>query len=198
MRVPCRIYADGRMMDVIRGEQSFTQVVNVAHLPGIVGYSWAMPDIHVGYGFPIGGVAATALYWRPWACYIINAFRGMHGSSKTSVKSGATHLRAGSLLLGVLWIVVSAACATAPPANVENICAIFEEKRGWYKAAKKSEKRWGTPKHVQMSIIRQESSFKFDAKPPRTKLLGFIPWKRPSDAYGYAQALDINERRRRH
>jgi len=85
---------------------------------------------------------------------------------------------------------VSAACATAPPANVEDICAIFEEKRGWYKAAKKSEKRWGTPKHVQMSIIRQESSFKFDAKPPRTKLLGFIPWKRPSDAYGYAQALD--------
>lgn len=55
---------------------------------------------------------------------------------------------------------------------------------------KKSEKRWGTPIHVQMSIIRQESSFRFDAKPPRTKLLGFIPWRRPSDAYGYAQALE--------
>ena len=114
----------------------------------------------------------------------------MHESSKTSVENRVAPLRAGSLLLGVLWIVVSAACATAPPANVENICAIFDEKRGWYKAAKKSEKRWGTPKHVQMSIIRQESSFKFNAKPARTKLLGFIPWKRPSDAYGYAQALD--------
>ena len=67
---------------------------------------------------------------------------------------------------------------------------MLEEKRGWYKAAKKSEKRWGTPVHVQMSIIRQESSFHSDARPPRTQLLGFIPWKRPSDAYGYAQALD--------
>ncbi len=81
-------------------------------------------------------------------------------------------------------------CATTPPANVENICAIFEEKSNWYKAAKKSRDRWGTPIHVQMSIIRQESTFKFDARPPRKKLLGFIPWKRPSNAYGYAQALE--------
>lgn len=97
---------------------------------------------------------------------------------------------AAVLLLPVIpTLLLLASCATRPPENVENICAIFEEKRGWYKAAKKSEKRWGTPTHVQMSIIRQESTFKFDAKPPRTKLLGFIPWKRPSDAYGYAQAL---------
>lgn len=81
-------------------------------------------------------------------------------------------------------------CATSPPENVENICEIFEDRRGWYKAARKSEKRWGTPAHVQMSIIRQESSFRFNARPPRTRILGFIPWTRPSDAYGYAQALD--------
>ncbi len=114
----------------------------------------------------------------------------MRELSKTSLKYGAARARAGALLLGALWLVVVSACATAPPKNVENICAIFEEKGGWYKAAKKSEKRWGTPVHVQMSIIRQESSFQFDAKPPRGKLLGFIPWKRPSNAYGYAQALD--------
>lgn len=83
-----------------------------------------------------------------------------------------------------------ASCSTAPPTNVENICAIFDEKGRWYKAARKSEKRWGTPVHVQLAIIRQESSFQFDAKPPRGKLLGFIPWRRPSDAYGYAQALN--------
>jgi len=136
------------------------------------------------------GDAATRLYWRPWARYIINAFRGMHGLLKTSIKNPAVRSRAGLLLLAVLWVVLGAACATAPPEDVENICSIFEEKRGWYKAAKKSEKRWGTPTHVQMSIIRQESSFQFDAKPPRTRLLGFIPWKRPSNAYGYAQALD--------
>ncbi len=61
MRVPARIYANERLMEDIRRDQSFSQVINVAHLPGIVGYSWAMPDIHIGYGFPIGGVAATAL-----------------------------------------------------------------------------------------------------------------------------------------
>lgn len=82
------------------------------------------------------------------------------------------------------------ACASSPPENVEDICAIFEEKGRWYKAAKKSEKRWGTPIHVQLAIIHQESTFKFDARPPRDKLLGVIPWTRPSDAYGYAQALE--------
>lgn len=93
-----------------------------------------------------------------------------------------------ALCLGCLHLV--AACATRPPQNVENVCAIFEEKPRWYKDAKKSEKRWGTPIHVQMAIIRQESSFKFDARPPRRMLLGFIPWTRPSNAYGYAQVLD--------
>lgn len=86
-------------------------------------------------------------------------------------------------------VSIFSGCATAPT-NVENICAIFEEKGRWYKAAKKSEKRWGTPIHVQLSIIHQESTFKFDARPPRTRLLGFIPWTRPSDAYGFAQALE--------
>ena len=96
------------------------------------------------------------------------------------------------LLIGFATAAMAAlaGCSTSPPADVENICAIFEERGKWYKAAKKSEERWGTPIHVQMSIIRQESSFYSDAKPPRRKVLGFIPWKRPSDAFGYAQALD--------
>ncbi len=59
MRVPGLIYADEPMMRQIRSDQSPEQVANVAFLPGIVGYSLAMPDIHWGYGFPIGGVAAT-------------------------------------------------------------------------------------------------------------------------------------------
>ncbi|MEM7502271.1 MAG: transglycosylase SLT domain-containing protein [Pseudomonadota bacterium] len=98
------------------------------------------------------------------------------------------------LAVGRVWLVAVltsiAGCSAAPPANVENICAIFDEKSRWYRAAKKSEKRWGTPIHVQLAIIRQESSFRFDARPPRKRLLGFVPWKRPSNAYGYAQALD--------
>jgi len=58
MRVPGLVYAGGAMLDTIREEQSLEQVANVAFLPGIVGHSMAMPDIHWGYGFPIGGVAA--------------------------------------------------------------------------------------------------------------------------------------------
>jgi len=58
MRVPGIIYADERMMQAMGTDESPRQVANVAHLPGIIGHSLAMPDIHWGYGFPIGGVAA--------------------------------------------------------------------------------------------------------------------------------------------
>ncbi|SRR5579875_541054 len=59
MRVPGRIYASEQMMAEMRNDPALIQVANVACLPGIVGYSLAMPDIHMGYGFPIGGVAAV-------------------------------------------------------------------------------------------------------------------------------------------
>jgi hypothetical protein len=61
MRVDGMIYADDRMIRDIRKDQSLQQVVNVATLPGIIGRSMAMPDVHWGYGFPIGGVAAFDL-----------------------------------------------------------------------------------------------------------------------------------------
>ena len=56
------VYTDEKMLRDIRNDQSLLQVANVAWLPGIVGYSLAMPDIHWGYGFPIGGVAAFDLH----------------------------------------------------------------------------------------------------------------------------------------
>ncbi|MBI5079016.1 RtcB family protein, partial [Candidatus Saganbacteria bacterium] len=52
------IYADEEMLEQIFADNAYLQVVNVAFMPGIVGASLAMPDIHYGYGFPIGGVAA--------------------------------------------------------------------------------------------------------------------------------------------
>ena len=58
MRVDGVVYADAQMIDDIGQDQSLQQVANVAHLPGIISASIAMPDIHWGYGFPIGGVAA--------------------------------------------------------------------------------------------------------------------------------------------
>jgi tRNA-splicing ligase RtcB len=61
MRVPAQVYMNDKMMDAIMGDRSLEQLVNVATLPGIKKYALAMPDIHQGYGFPIGGVAATAV-----------------------------------------------------------------------------------------------------------------------------------------
>jgi len=61
MRVPARIYASEKILRELKEDQAPQQAVNVAHLPGIVKYSLAMPDIHWGYGFPIGGVAAFDL-----------------------------------------------------------------------------------------------------------------------------------------
>jgi tRNA-splicing ligase RtcB (3'-phosphate/5'-hydroxy nucleic acid ligase) len=59
MKVPGRVYLSHRQLAAMRDDPALQQVANVAYLPGIVGYSLAMPDIHWGYGFPIGGVAAV-------------------------------------------------------------------------------------------------------------------------------------------
>ncbi len=61
MRVPARFYASEAMLEQILADRSLEQLVNVATLPGIRSYALAMPDIHEGYGFPIGGVAAFDL-----------------------------------------------------------------------------------------------------------------------------------------
>src|SRR3954462_14662290 len=60
MRVPARVFADAELLEGIRGDGSLEQLCNVATLPGIVEAALAMPDVHQGYGFPVGGVAATA------------------------------------------------------------------------------------------------------------------------------------------
>ncbi|MEX0672278.1 MAG: RtcB family protein [Candidatus Babeliales bacterium] len=61
MRVPARIFLSEQMLEDIMEDRSLEQIVNVASLPGIAKYAIAMPDIHQGYGFPIGGVAATVI-----------------------------------------------------------------------------------------------------------------------------------------
>jgi tRNA-splicing ligase RtcB len=59
MRVPARVYADATLWEQISHDRSIEQLINVATLPGVTGYVCAMPDVHQGYGFPVGGVAAT-------------------------------------------------------------------------------------------------------------------------------------------
>jgi tRNA-splicing ligase RtcB (3'-phosphate/5'-hydroxy nucleic acid ligase) len=61
MRVPARVFADPELLAAIERDHSLEQLQNVATLPGIIGAALAMPDIHQGYGFPVGGVAATEL-----------------------------------------------------------------------------------------------------------------------------------------
>lgn len=79
-------------------------------------------------------------------------------------------------------------CSSSPPKDPENLCNIFREKSDWYDAAKDMNEKWGTPIHVPMAMMYQESSFKHDAAPPMQYFLWFIPIGRASDAYGYSQA----------
>ncbi len=82
------------------------------------------------------------------------------------------------------------ACTSNNQINTVNSCIIFEEKKNWYKATKKSFDKWGTPIAFQLAVINQESSFNQFAKPKRKKFLGFIPSSRPSTAFGFAQVTN--------
>lgn len=95
--------------------------------------------------------------------------------------------RAAFCLLFAMPFLLTA-CATAP-AKTDNICAIFKEKKRWYKPASSAAKRWNSQVPVMMAIMHQESRFRHNVRPPRKKYLGFIPGPRPSNAMGYSQAL---------
>lgn len=88
----------------------------------------------------------------------------------------------------LLFVLPLAACSTSPPKNVDNLCEIFRDKDDWYEEAADARDEWGSPIPVMMAIMYQESRFEAKARPPRKKILGFIPGPRPSSAYGYSQA----------
>jgi len=94
-------------------------------------------------------------------------------------------LRSYFLILSVIFIT---GCSSIPQ-NTSNSCSIFNERYLWYKHAKKTEKKWGTPIYIQLAIIKMESDFDWLAKPPRQKLFKVIPFKRPSSSFGYSQAV---------
>lgn len=100
------------------------------------------------------------------------------------------HLYRFQSVIVVFVVLFLGACTSTPPKHTDNICHIFDEKRGWYKDAKKAYKRWGISIPVAMAFMHQESRFIAKARPPRSKILGFIPGPRKSSAYGYSQAKD--------
>lgn len=85
-------------------------------------------------------------------------------------------------------------CATTPPRNINNICDVLKQKSGfltdWRSSAVHASKKYNVPLPLILATIYKESSFNSTAKSERTKLGGFIPWKRKSTAYGYSQALN--------
>ena len=102
------------------------------------------------------------------------------------MSAGAPHRR--SFVLGAFALV---GCASkAKPDEPGDACAIFEQHEAWWKAVKRAERRWGAPPSLQLAIIRQESGFDHNARPPRGKFLFFFPGRRASSAHGYAQALE--------
>ena len=89
----------------------------------------------------------------------------------------------------IFFLIILISGCSSIPKNTADGCSIFSERYLWYKHAKKTEKKWGTPIYVQLAIIKMESDFDWLAKPERYKLFKVIPYKRPSSSFGYSQAV---------
>lgn len=97
------------------------------------------------------------------------------------------------LLVGFSLSLGLSACASQPR-QINNVCAVFDQNDGWLtnweREARAAERKHGVPVAILMATVRKESGFQHNARPPRTKLFGVVPWKRQSTAFGYSQALD--------
>ncbi|MBV0913338.1 transglycosylase SLT domain-containing protein [Anianabacter salinae] len=97
------------------------------------------------------------------------------------------------IIRAVLLLVLVSGCGSAnysQPRNLENACAIVDERPQYFRAMRATERKWGVPVPVQMATIYQESKFVGNARTPLRFTLGVIPMGRQSSAYGYSQALD--------
>jgi len=94
-----------------------------------------------------------------------------------------------SSLVVIIFFFFISACSSIPK-NTADGCSIFSERYLWYKHAKKTEKKWGTPIYIQLAFIKMESDFDWLARPKRLKIFKVIPYKRPSSSLGYSQAVE--------
>ena len=95
-----------------------------------------------------------------------------------------------AVTISVGSLMVAGCASTPPPGNPDNLCQVFREHPSWHKHAVRSERKWGIPVPVLMAFVHRESSFVANARPPRGKFLWVLPGRRPSSAYGYAQATN--------
>jgi len=96
-------------------------------------------------------------------------------------------IRNNKLFFLILFFLISA-CSSIPNDTADG-CSIFSERYLWYKHAKKTEKKWGTPIYLQLAFIKIESDFDWLARPKRLKIFKVIPYRRPSSSLGYSQAV---------
>jgi hypothetical protein len=95
-----------------------------------------------------------------------------------------------SLILSSLIFTLFISACSSIPKNTADGCSIFSERYLWYKHAKKTEQKWGTPIYMQLAFIKMESDFDWLARPKRLKLFKVIPYRRPSSSLGYSQAVN--------
>ncbi len=127
--------------------------------------------------------------WRPWFDWRSGWQRLIAALAQNRCRLAVAGLLGG--LAGGGGLLLAASCATLlPPRNIDDACALFAEHGDWFAGARAASERWDVPLPVLLSIIYHESSFRAEARPPRTWHLGFIPGPRRSSAYGYSQALD--------
>ena len=89
----------------------------------------------------------------------------------------------------ILICLLFLSSCTSIPKNTSDGCSIFSERYLWYKHAKKTEQKWGTPIYLQLAIIKMESDFDWLATPKRHKIFKVIPYRRASSSLGYSQAI---------
>jgi len=95
-----------------------------------------------------------------------------------------------AMIIALLLSSCGGSSSTTPPRDLDNACTILQQRPDYYRAFKKTERKWGIPIHVQMATIHQESKFVGNARTPFRYVLGVIPMGRQSSAFGYGQALD--------
>ena len=108
--------------------------------------------------------------------------------NKLEIKWMSLMKKQSLILSSIVFTLFISACSSIPK-NTSDSCLIFSERYLWYKHAKKTEEKWGTPIYIQLAFIKMESDFDWLARPKRLKLFKVIPYRRPSSSFGYSQAV---------